>query len=80
MASGMVAKVHSKNRRDDRQMLKQTQDAIKFILIYAGVCASKETAEVWWSVCVGGGGEVRGETESERKETLLKLLSQKGQP
>ena len=30
--------------------------------------------------CVCGGGEVRGETESERKETLLKLLSRKGQP
>ena len=28
----------------------------------------------------GGGGEVRKETESERKETLLKLLSRKGQP
>ena len=62
-------------------MLKHIQDIIKFILIYAGVCASEET-EVWWSVCVWGGGggeEVRGETESERKETL-KLLSRKGQP
>ena len=65
MASGMVAKVHSKNRRDDRQILKQIQDAIKFILIYAGVCASEET-EVWWSVCGGGGREVRGETDRKR--------------
>ena len=55
MASVMVAKVHGKNRRGDRQMLKQIQDAIKFILIYAGVCASEETEDL---VCVwGGGGE-----------------------
>ena len=68
MASGMVAKVHSKNRRDDRQILKQIQDAIKFILIYAGVCASEET-EVWWSVCVGGGGGGGrlGERQTERE-------------
>ena len=51
-------------------MLKQIQDVIKFILIYAGVCASEETV-VWWSVCVcvGGGGrgeEVRGETDRKR--------------
>ena len=49
-------------------MLKQIQDVIKFILIYAGVCASEET-EVWWSVCVwgwGGGEEVRGETDRKR--------------
>ena len=69
MASGMVTKVHGKNRRDDRQMLKQIQDAIKFILIYAGVCALEET-EVWWSVCVGG--EVRGETENIIKTLVSK--------
>ena len=65
MASGMVAKVHGKNRRDDRQMLKQIQDVIKFILIYAGVCASEET-EVWWNVCVWGGGRL-GERQTERE-------------
>ena len=64
MASGMVAKVHGKNRRDDRQKLKQIQDAIKFILIYAGVCASEET-EVWWSVCVWMGR--LGERQTERE-------------
>ena len=63
MASGMVVKVHGKNRRDDRQKLKQIQDAIKFILIYAGVCASEKT-EVWWSVCVGGR---LGERQTERE-------------
>ena len=51
-------KVHGKNRRDDRQMLKQIQDVIKFILIYAGVCASEDRSVVE-CVC-GGGGEVRG--------------------
>ena len=66
MASGMVAKVHGKNRRDDRQMLKQIQDVIKFILIYAGVRASEET-EVWWSVCVWGGGGRLGERQTERE-------------
>ena len=76
-------KVHGKNRRDDRQMLKQIQDVIKFILIYAGVCASEET-EVWWSVCVGGGGEggrgeVRGETYRKRvsEGNIVKTLVSK---
>ena len=31
-------------------------------------------------VCVGGGRLGERQTESERKETLLKLLSRKGQP
>ena len=66
-------------------MLKQINDAIKFILNYAGVCIRRDRRDrsVVKCVCVGGGGGGgrlgERQIESERKETL-KLLSRKGQP
>ena len=64
MASGIVASEGSrqqgKNRRDDRQMLKQIQDAIKFILNYAGVCIRRDRCVVECVCVCGGGGGGRG--------------------